>query len=372
MKESNKIKVLHVVGPMNMGGTETMLMNIYRNIDKSKVQFDFISYSQEEAYYDEEIKKMGGKVIKLPKTQSINDLCRAIKKYGPYHVVHAHTLFHCGIAMIAAKKCGVGTRISHAHTTLDNSEGIVRKVYINLMRKVINLLSTELLYCSKEAGRYLYGEKKIENNKCKYYPNVIDYSKFITNKKEEVTKFKEEVNMKSEMVIGHIGTFKESKNQKFLIKILKVMIDNDIDANLMLVGDGGMKKEIEGMARKYNLYDKVRFVGIRNDIDLVLQSMDVFVFPSIYEGLGLVLLEAQASNVPCVVSEAIQEEADLHLGLFRKLNLKDDIVTWIQNILEAKEQRRIINKEDIIKTFESSGYSVHKGVQRLMDIYNIK
>lgn len=365
-----KFKILHVVGAMNIGGTETMLMNIYRNIDKSKVQFDFISYSQDDAYYDEEIKRLGGKVIKLSKTQSINELCESIKKNGPYEVIHAHTLFHCGIAMIAAKKCGVKIRISHAHTTLDNSDSLIRKIYINLMRNVINSLSTDLLYCSKEAGRYLFGNKALNGNKSKYYANVVDYTKFIDNKKEEVVKFKEEHNIKSDLVIGHIGRFMEAKNHKFILKILENMVSKSIDVNLLLVGDGHMRNEIEDMARQYNIYDKVRFVGIRKDIDVMLQTMDVFIFPSIYEGLGLVMLEAQASGVSCVVSEAIQEEADLKLGLVNKLSLNDDIDVWIDTILSS-DNKKDIQINEIIKAFENSGYSVDKGIENLMNIYGV-
>ena len=127
MKKIKSIRILHVVGAMNRAGTETMLMNIYRNIDREKVQFDFISYSQEEAHYDKEIKELGGKVIKLSSTTSVKELVNAINENGPYEVVHAHTLFNSGIAMLAAKKCGIKTRISHAHTTLDNNSSIEEK-----------------------------------------------------------------------------------------------------------------------------------------------------------------------------------------------------------------------------------------------------
>lgn len=368
--DKRKKKILHVVGAMNMGGTETMLMNIYKNIDRSKVQFDFISYSQEDAYYDKEIRKLGGKVIKLSKTQSINELCRAIKKNGPYDVIHAHTLFHCGVAMLAARKCGIKTRISHAHTTLDNNYSVVRKIYVNLMRNIINLLSTDLLYCSKEAARYLYGSKVLNNKKHRYYANVVDYTKFLHNKNREVAKFKEEQNIKSDLVIGHIGRFMEAKNHKFLLELLKSMVNKNIDVTLLLVGDGHMEKEIEYMAKEYNIYDKVRFLGIRKDIDVILQSMDVFIFPSIYEGLGLVMLEAQASGIPCVVSEAIQEEADLKVGLVNKLSLNDDIDKWIDVILSSKNKNEI-KTNDIVRAFENSGYSVDKGIENLMNIYGV-
>ena len=241
---NKKIKVLHIVGAMNMGGTETMLMNIYRNIDRKKVQFDFISYSSEEAHYDEEIRKLGGKVIKLNSTTSLKELTKAIKENGPYDVVHAHTLFNSGIAMLAAKKCGIKTRISHAHTTLDNNSSIVRKIYTNGMRFLINKYSTKALASSREAGKYLFGEKEINKSKYSYFPNLINYEELLHNPENEVIKFKEEYNLNNGIVIGHIGTLKESKNHKFLIEIAKYMTEQNIDVKLLLVGEGSLRKEL--------------------------------------------------------------------------------------------------------------------------------
>lgn len=161
MENGKPIRVLHVVGAMNRAGTETMLMNIYRNMDPDKVIFDFISYSELDADYDEEIKQLGGKVIKLKKTQSLKQLYQAIRKHGPYDVVHAHTLFHCGIANMAAFMAGIKIRIAHAHTTADDDLGVLRKSYIRLMRFMINLFSTHLLACSKGAGKYLFGNENL-------------------------------------------------------------------------------------------------------------------------------------------------------------------------------------------------------------------
>lgn len=367
MKISKK-KILHIVGAMNMGGTETMLMNIYRNIDRSKFQFDFISYSDKNSYYDDEIKELGGNIIKLKNPKSIKELYKSIKENGPYDVVHAHTLFNCGIAMIAAKKCGVRIRISHSHTNLDSNDSIIKQLYMNLMRFSINMNSTKLLACSNSAGNYLFGKRYIKDDKYSYFPNIIDYSKFINNDDKNVKKFKYEVDLTNKIVMGHIGRFIDSKNHKFLIDILKNMTDKDIDASLLLVGDGPMKSEVEKLAKEKKVYDKIKFVGIRDDISIMLQSMDVFVFPSMYEGLGLVMLEAQASGIPCVVSQAIQPEADLGIGLVKKLSLEDRVDIWVDNILKSVNKKER-DKNKIIKAFETSGYTVEIGMNKLMDIY---
>lgn len=364
-------RVLHVVGAMNRGGTETMLMNLYRNIDRRKIQFDFVSFSEEEAHYDKEIESLGGKVIKVCKPNSVRELSKKIIDNGPYDVVHSHTLFNSGIAMLAAKKCGIKVRIVHAHTTRDNSSNLLRKIYIKTMRYFINHNSTNILACSKEAGRYLFGDKEIEKDKYKYFANLINYEDLLKEPKQDVERFKKDSNIKDSIVIGHIGTFKESKNHEFLLEITKYMNRRNIDVKLLLVGDGGLRKHLETLARDYGIYDRVIFAGLREDINVMLHSMDVFVFPSIFEGLGLVLLEAQAAGLPCIVSEAIQDEADLGLGLVRKLNLSDEVEKWIQEILKLKDMKER-NINTIKKAFEDSEYSTDKCISKLMSLYNIE
>jgi glycosyltransferase EpsF len=366
-----KIRVLHIVGAMNRAGTETMLMNIFRNIDRSKIHFDFLSFSSEPAHYDEEINRLGGLVIRISKTQSILGLVKTIRKYGPYDVVHSHTLFHCGIANLAAKIAGVKIRIAHAHTTLDRNDTLLRLFYIFSMRALTKLTSTHYLACSKQAGEYLFGSATEENQKYMYFPNLIDYSQFESRKVDEVASFKKKLGLDDKKVIGHIGRFIEAKNHQFLLKVLKLTIKKDDTYRLLLVGDGDLRESIHESAKKEGLLEFVQFVGIRDDIATMLQSMDVFVFPSIYEGLGLVLLEAQASGLPCIVSEAIQPEADLQLGLFTKLSLKDAPDLWAEKVIDITNRNQM-ETPMIRSTFENSGYSLSKGISKLVEIYNGK
>ncbi|AXI10776.1 glycosyltransferase [Oceanobacillus sp. 143] len=368
MKNEAPLKILQVVGAMNMGGTETMLMNIYRHMNRDKVQFDFISYSSQEAHYDQEIKALGGSVIKLSKTNSIKEIYNVIKRNGPYDAVHAHTLFNCGIAIIAAYLAGVKLRISHAHTTLDNSNSISRKAYITSMRAIINLFSTNLLACSNGAGTYLFGKNSANREKYSYFPNVIDYSTFLQPPHTEVRKFNLEAGLGKSIIIGHVGRFIEAKNHAFLLEIMKSVIKRDPSIKLLLVGDGDLRLEIEEKAKNDGLLANIKFVGIRTDISTMLHNMDVFVFPSIHEGLGLVLLEAQASGTPCVVSEAIQPEADLDIGLVSKLSIANGPEVWVDKIIEvANKKEKNVNK--IIDGFEKNGYSLALANEKLMKIY---
>jgi glycosyltransferase involved in cell wall biosynthesis len=362
-------RILHVVGAMNRAGTETMLMNIYRNIDREKFQFDFVSYSKEDAYYDKEIKELGGRVIKLTKTQSIIEIYNVLKKYGPYDAVHSHTLFHCGIANIAAKLANVKIRIAHAHTTFNKIDNYIRKAYILSMKKVITAFSTHLLACSREAGTYMYGENGIKNKKYLYFPNLIDYPKFFEYPMEEVLKFKSEVGIDNGIVVGHIGRFIESKNHLFLLEILQHLVARNENIQLLLVGDGDLKEKIEKIAIEKGLIKNIKFVGIREDTHTMFHSMDIFVFPSIYEGLGLVLLEAQACGLPCIVSEAIQPEANLGIDLFSTIPLTENASKWADKILEiAGKKEKSVNK--IRNGFEKNGYSMNKGISRLTEIYS--
>lgn len=366
-----KYKVLHIVGPMNTGGTETMLMNIYRNIDRDKIQFDFLSFSQEEAYYDKEIKALGGKVIKISNPKSIREISNVIKNNGPYKVVHAHTLFNCGFAMIAAKINNIEIRISHAHTNLDDESKVIRRMYVKLMRKIINKYSTKLLACSNAAGCYLFGSKTLNTEKYSYFPNLVDYKKMMTPNKEKVKLFKMNNDLNNNLVIGNIGTLKPSKNQEFLLKIVKILKERHVNVKLIIVGDGELKSRLKELTEEYDIVENVIFTGIRKDINNMLSCMDVFVLPSIYEGLGLVLLEAQASGLPCLVSEAIQKEADLGLNLIEKLNLSDDEILWADKIVELSSKKKL-SRYLIEEKFNDKGYSTSKCISRLLEIYEVQ
>ncbi|WP_100012070.1 glycosyltransferase family 1 protein [Lentibacillus sediminis] len=371
MDKSRPARILHVVGAMNRAGTETMLMNIYRNINREHLQFDFVSYSRESAHYDQEIKKLGGNVFHLSKTTSMKELYHVMKKHGPYAAVHSHTLFHCGIANAAAILAGIKIRIAHAHTTEDDSGTFLRRVYIAFMRFIILCSSTKLLACSKGAARYLFGSSVLQMEKYAYFPNVINYEAFLKHRGAEVKKYKMEKGMGNSMVIGHIGRFIEAKNHLFLLDIFKRLLEKDPTIKLLLVGDGELKKYIEKRAKREGIYENITFAGIRDDIDTMLHSMDVFVFPSLYEGLGLVLLEAQASGVSCVVSEAIQHEADVGLNLLWTLSLEEGGEVWAEKIRQAASAGKERNAHRVKAAFEQSGYSLDEGVSTLMDIYQI-
>lgn len=372
-----KYKVLHVVGGMNKGGTETMLMNIYRKINRDRIQFDFLYFTDEETYYDKEIIELGGEIIRISKIKLIHildfisNISQVINSNGPYKVVHAHTLFNCGLAVKAAEKSNIDIRISHAHTTLDNENGILRKLYIKIMRNMILKYSTNLLSCSNLAGKYLFGEDIMKSYKYDILPNLISYENIVNVDKDKVYQFKRINGLNNDnLILGNIGTLKEAKNQQFLLDIVYKLKEKNKNVKLLLVGSGPLEENLREKCEKLGIENEVIFTGTRDDIDVILNSMDVFVFPSTFEGLGLVLLEAQAAGLPCVVSEAIQPEADLQLGLFSKLNLDDVAESWANKIIEVYGKKET-DKQKILDAFDKQGYSTEKCISKLLSIYKI-
>lgn len=366
-------KVLHVVGGMDIGGTETMLMNLYREVYKH-IQFDFISYYEKDAYYDNEIKQLCGKVIKIDSPSKVGqikvliNLYKIIKK-GEYEVVHAHTLFNCGVVMLAAKLAGTKIRISHSHTNLDTPNNIIKRIYFSLMRMLIKIFSTNFVACSDSAGKYLFGKSIINNSKYTILPNYVDYNKFLNC--EDYKSIREKLCIKNEdLVVCHIGRFVDSKNHIFLIDIINTMVKKNDKVKAILVGDGPLRKDIEEKVKDLGIDKNIYFLGLRNDIEVILNNCDLFIFPSIYEGLGLVMLESQACGLPCVVSEAIQLEADLGIGLLTRLELKESCEAWSNKALELGGRKQK-DKLKIKNSFKNKGYELNKIVNDLMDIYRI-
>jgi glycosyltransferase EpsF len=352
---------------MNRAGTETMLMNLYRQV-YHEMQFDFISYSQDDGHYDKEIRRLGGNVIKLTRPSSIRELSKAIKKHGPYDAVHAHTLFHCGIANAAAALARVPVRVAHAHTTEEACDSIKKWLYMKLMKKLIKVFSTDFYACSERAATFLFEERTIKQKNYTYFPNVIPYHHFLEHDKSEVSAFKEKWGIKSDVVIGHIGRFIEAKNHDFLLTVLAAIKRKGHSVSLLLVGEGDLKKDIERQAEKMGLQEDVIFTGLLEDIRAPLYAMDCFVFPSRFEGLGLVLLEAQATGLPCVTSDAIQPEADIKLGLLKHLSLTDSVDVWVERILETSTKRE--SDATTIKTaFEAAGYNYQNAYKKLQNTY---
>ena len=328
------IRVLHILQRMEAGGTQALLMNIYRKIDRTKVQFDFLVVYKEKQFYDDEIEKMGGHVYKLSFREDLNlpkfqkDLAGFFAQHHEYKIVHCHAYTIGYFCLKAAKKAGIPVRIAHSH-----SNAAVHDVKLPLkliMQKLFTVYSTDLFACSEEAGKFAFKGKKFG-----IVQNAIDSQKFIAdaNIREKIRKA---LRVESKFVVGHVGRMQPEKNHDFLIDVFAEIKKKKPDAELILVGTGPLEEKVKSKVAEKGLSDCVHFLGNRKDMNRIYQAMDVFVFPSLFEGLGIVAIEAQAAGVPIVCSEGLPPETDI-TPIYRKLLLSDGEEKWANAALEMAQ-----------------------------------
>jgi glycosyltransferase EpsF len=374
-KNTEPVRVLHVVSAMNRGGAETLLMNVYRNLDRSKIQFDFVSHRKEKCDFDDEIISLGGKIFRI---QSLGQLgparyVKELKKVmltNPYVAVHAHTDYQSGFPALAAKIVGVKRRICHSHSNhFPRGNGIKEKVILKLLQSIIKYSATDYAACSKEAALFLFGKRTIEHSKHHLLKNGIDITSFANVEENFILKVKQELNIPSGSgVIGHIGTFSKSKNHKFILNILKRMVERNKDLYVVLVGDGPLKKEIEEEAKEQGVYSYIRFLGVRDDVPRLMQAFDVFLFPSIYEGFGIVMIEAQSSGIPCVASDGVPKSTDMNLGLVSFISLTESLDKWIDAIEESFTKVKP-GKELVINYISKQGFDIKSNIPKWVELY---
>lgn len=376
MENNKPIRVLHSVGVMNRGGAETLIMNIYRNIDRSKVQFDFLTHHNIEGAYDKEIRSLGGRIYNVPygvRTLHfgyVHALNKFFNEHKEYNVVHSHMSDASGIIAEVARKNNVKTRIAHSHIA-NPKHSFLQKIYLQGYAK--SLIPNNCNYyfaCSKEAGRYLFSNKRIIN-KFEVIKNSIDIDKYLPNY-EVRSEVRKKLNIENDFVLGHVGRFQEQKNHLFLIDIFYEVLKRKPNAKLLLVGGGalgdeGTKNKVKERIREKRIVDKVVFLGVRSDVNRLMQAFDVFVFPSLYEGLPLTLIEAQTVGIGCAISDTITKDVDLGLGNLEFISL-DNINEWVEKIITL-EKKRVINKEKCRKTVENNGYDIKKVAKYLEEFY---
>lgn len=367
---SEPIRVLQVIGIMNRGGAETMIMNLYRQIDKKKVQFDFVEHTNERAIFDDEIERMGGKIYHCPRFNGKNYF--AYKKWWndfflnegvEYTIVHGHIGSTAAIYLKEAKRRGKFA-IAHSHSsgTDYSMKSMIYKMFSYNTRNVADYF----LGCSKVAGIDRYGKKIVANSsKFKVLQNAIDVDKYVysTERRQEI---RNELGYSPEqLVIGHVGRMTAEKNHAFILKIFKCISLARSEARLVLVGDGKLREKLEEQVKNLGLSDKVSFLGVRADVNDLMQAMDIFVFPSLFEGLPVTMVEAQASGIPCVISDKVPEECIITEGLVTIKNLLDSSEEWANHILSKREIPRVDRSEEIRKC----GFDIKETEKWLEEFY---
>lgn len=356
------IKILHIVTVMNRAGLETMIMNYYRNIDKSKFQFDFIVHRQERGDYDKEIEKLGGKIYRFPILNPFSityrkKLYEFFKKNKEYRIIHVHQDCLSSIVLKEAKKAGVQVRIAHSHNANQdkNWKYVIKKYYMRQIPRYAN----RLLACSKDAGDWMF-----RGNPYLIMNNAINAKNYQYNEKIRDL-IRTEFNIEKNLVIGHVGRFNPQKNHFFLIDIFYEISKLNADVKLMLIGTGYQEKKIREKINQFNLNNKVIFIGNSNRVHDLMQAMDVFLFPSLYEGLPLTLIEAQASGLPIFISDTIPKDCIITDNIYVN-SLEDDALNWAKKLLGViKSFKRVDTRNEIRKV----GFDIETQCRWLEDYY---
>jgi glycosyltransferase EpsF len=357
-------RILHIIGTMNRAGAETMLMNLYRVLDKKKYQFDFLYFTDKHCDYDDEILSLGGKIYRVSNGGFVNrfvETYRFLKNNKDFYAVHSHTLLNNGTNLFAAYLTGHKRRISHSHNTSNGpSATISSSLYYKFSKYLINTFSNGFIACGFEAGEYLYDKK----NKFLFLPNAVNFDDFKSTELE----IRNEINISNETIlICQIGRFLSVKNHVFTVDLAKYMMSQNIDFHIVFVGDGLLKPKIQEKVKANKLESKVTFMGLRKDIPSILKSADCMIMPSIHEGFPVVLVESQVSGTPSLISSDIAAEVDLGVDLVRFESLSSNFELWSNKIKEIKN----LKKTDtlFLSVLREKGFDIKSSLEILLKYY---
>ncbi len=362
------IRILHSVSNMDRAGIETMLMNYYRNIDRSKVQFDFLCNKKKKGAYDEEILSMGGKIYRTPGLNPLKFpkylkyMRELFKEHPEYNIIHAHNGALGVYALYAARKNNIKHRIFHAHgasITFDLKWPL--KMFCR--SRLLNNCNHNWT-CGIEAARCYFGNKNVEKGNYTFVPNAIDVEKFAFSE-ETRNNIRKENNLKDKFVIGHIGRFMKQKNHSFLVDIFNEIHKMDSSAVLVFLGDGELEDEIRKKVSSLGLTDSVIFKGNVSNAHEWYQAFDVFVLPSVWEGLPVVGVEAQAASLPCVFSASVTKEIKLTDNA-KFISLDDNAKAWADEIIKSKNNSI---RKDMTGEISKAGYNIKVEAYKLQEMY---
>ena len=356
------IRVLQMIASLYSGGSQAMLMNLYRNIDRSKVQFDFIVEHPEYNYYLSEIESLGGKVYTLPafKGSNLKEVKDAWNKFfiehPEYKILHSHSRSHACIYLPIAKKYGLKT-IIHSHST-SNGKGL-KAIVKNIMQYPLRFQADYYMACSKKSGEWLFGKRVVNSDKFFLLNNAVDADKYRFNKKIR-DEYRKEFDVENKTVFLQVGSLLIHKNHAFSIEVFNELSKIKDDAIMFFAGVGALQSDIEAMIKKYSLEDKIILLGRRNDVNNLLQMADCYIMPSFYEGLSVAAVEAEASGITCLFSDTISREIKISDNC-EFLPLEVD--KW------ADRFNKSFNRIDSYKQIKDAGYDVKDSAKKMQEFY---
>ena len=373
-------RVLHIVGRMDRAGAETMLMNYYRSIDRDRLQFDFLVYTDDVCDYDAEIESLGGRIIRisehanwLSRTASIFRTLRA----GNWSAVHSHTNFSSIFPLFAAFLAGIPVRVAHAHATEIETSSLAKNTYQSLAPPLIRGLATHKVACGERAAGLLFAA----SDRVSILPNAVEAPAFMLDRRAASEEIRAELDIRSgTRILLQVARLDPVKNQLFLVEVAAALKRRGHDFVMLLAGRGELEPAILDAVERAGLQHWVRLLGVRSDVPRLLNAADAFVLPSFFEGFPVVLVEAQAAGLPCIVSDRVSDEVDLGMGLvsFRAIpgslaatDAEQMIEEWAA-ALAALHAQAPPSQEQRHAVLKAKGYCTSDAMNRLGALYGIK
>lgn len=380
------VRVLHVLGNTNLGGAESRIMDLYRHTDRNRVQFDFLVHSGEEGFFEKEIRELGGRIFRVPRFRIYNYFSyrKALKEFFQKHhefaLVQGHMTSTAAIYLPIAKKAGVKKTAAHARSAgVDKG---LKGTMTRFLRRNLADKADYLFTCSELAGISVYGEKAVREGKTIFIPNAIDCAGF-TFDPEKRKKMREELGLTDALIIGHVGRFHYAKNHEYLLRVFAELCRMSAGAggstaetgadqkyHLILLGEGPLMEDTRKLAEELGVADRVHFLGNHKNIADYYQAMDYFVYPSRYEGMPGTIVEAQASGLPCLMSDTICREV-IATELVETMSIEEEPKVWAEGL-----QRRIDalvskqeNREKYAAKMAAAGFDVQAQAERMMRFY---
>ena len=368
-------RVLQVLGTTNLGGAESRIMDLYRHMNREEIQFDFLVHSGKKGFFDEEIRRLGGKIYYLPSFRVYNyfsykKACRLFFAEHPdYAAVHGHMTSTASIYLPEAKKAGIPLTIAHARSAgVDKG---IKGTLTKLLRKNLYKKCDKMLACSDLAAKAVFGEKCYQENKVTILPNAIDTREYLPNDQIR-NQIRREYQIEDKFVIGHVGRFHYAKNHEFLVEIFAELLKQKANAVLMLLGDGPLRGEIEEKAKRLGVYDKIIFAGNQTPAAPFYQAFDYFLFPSRFEGMPGTVVEAQAAGLKCLISDSVTKQVKA-TELVTFLSLEQPAKVWADEMIrqtsEVAEGNGNRNPVAECCNLASTNYDVNNQVRFYEELY---
>ena len=366
-RSDTPVRVLHVFSFFDQGGIENFVMNVYRKMDRTKVQFDFAFPVNQKGYFDDEVISMGGRIFffdseKIGMLNFYRNLKRIISENGPYVAIHSHLYYFSGYILWVAKRCGIKIRISHSHeTSKGRKETFIRKTYENVMRRMIKRNATHWLSCSDAAGRFVF----CPGTPYQVLYNGIDLERFRFNEKSR-NRIRKELGMEDSFIVLNVGRFAHQKNHPFIISLFNELLKKKDNARLLLIGTGDYREMVENRCKELGISDKVTILYNIQNTEEYYDAADAFILPSHYEGMSIVSVEAQSTGLPTLISDKVTREVGV-TDLAKYLPIDGTEQLWADELYNISLQT--VNREEYMSKFISTPFNVDVTVRDLINIY---